>query len=79
MAELLPLHVIGGHRRHPGRRRAAVFDDTKAMLQSWDPESGVPKAQSQDAQMRLLRYAHVLARPPGRPEDDVGRSWWRPS
>jgi len=72
VAEMLPLHVIADIVGIPVAERAGVFDDTKAMLRSWDPESGVPFEQSQDAQMRLLRYAHVLsATRRDEPEDDV--------
>ena len=61
VAEMLPLHVIADIVGIPVDERAQVFDDTKAMLRSWDPESGVPFEQNRDAQMRLLRYAHVLS------------------
>ena len=72
VAELLPLHVIADIVGIPVEERAQVFDDTKAMLRSWDPESGVPFAQYQDAQMRLVRYAHVLSSARrDAPEDDV--------
>jgi len=72
VAEMLPLHVIADIVGIPVEERAQVFDDTKAMLRSWDPESGVPFEQNRDAQMRLLRYAHVLSSTRrDAPEDDV--------
>jgi cholest-4-en-3-one 26-monooxygenase len=60
VAELLPLHVIADIVGIPVEERAQVFDDTKAMLRAWDPESGVPPAEYQDAQRRLVVYAHAL-------------------
>ncbi len=72
VAELLPLHVIADIVGIPVEERAQVFDDVKAMLRSWDPESGVPFEQYDGAQMRLVMYAHALSTVRrGAPEDDV--------
>ena len=72
VAELLPLHVIADIVGIPVDERPQVFDDVKAMLRSWDPESGVAPAENRDAQMRLLVYAHALSTARrDAPEDDV--------
>jgi cytochrome P450 len=72
VAELLPLHVIADIVGIPVDERPQVFDDVKAMLRSWDPESGLAPAETHDAQMRLLMYAHALSTTRrDAPEDDV--------
>ncbi len=72
VAELLPLHVIADIVGIPVEERSAIFDDVKGMLRSWDPESGLDPAETHDAQMRLLIYAHTLSTMRrDAPEDDV--------
>lgn len=72
VAHLLPLHVIADIVGVPVEDRPAVFADTTAMLRSWDPESGVPAEELQDAQLRLIAYAHGLgAARREEPTDDV--------
>jgi cholest-4-en-3-one 26-monooxygenase len=72
VAELLPLHVIADIVGIPVDERPAIFDDVKAMLRSFDPETGVDPAEHQNAQMRMLVYAHTLSSTRrDAPEDDV--------
>ena len=72
LAELLPLHVIADIVGIPVEERAAVFADTKTMLRAFDPASGVPREASDEAQHRLLVYAHTLgALRRDAPADDV--------
>ena len=72
VAELLPLHDIADIVGIPVDERPAIFDDVKAMLRAFDPETGVDPAEHQNAQMRMLVYAHTLSSARrDAPEDDV--------
>ena len=73
VAELLPLHVIADIVGIPVDERAEVFDDTKSMLRSWDPESGVPFGEFQDARRCGCCATPTCSAPTRRdaPEDDV--------